>query len=143
MATEKGVYTFNKVKNLFEASAYYQKLLGDKSLRYLKEDGNGNIWFIREKKLGVIDFTNEKPQIIYLPELNNKMLSGFEFIYPINQNNIFIGGEKGFFNINFEKYKQTITKLKVQVRTVRINNQTDSLLFGGFYKTVQKDQVIP
>jgi len=143
VATEKGVYTYSKVKNSFEASEYYQKLLGNKSLRYLKEDGNGNIWFIREKTLGVIDFTGEKPKIIYLPELNNKMLSGFEFIYPINQNNILIGGEKGFFNVNFEKYKKTIPKLKVQVRTVRINNQTDSLLFGGFYNTVQKDQVIP
>jgi ligand-binding sensor domain-containing protein/DNA-binding CsgD family transcriptional regulator len=143
VATEKGVYTYNKVKKSFEPSSYYQKLLGDKSLRYMKEDGSGNIWFIREKTLGVIDFTGEKPKIIYLPELNNKMLSGFEFIYPINQNNIFIGGEKGFFNVNFEKYKQTIPKLKVQVRTVRINNQTDSLLFGGFYNTVQKDQAIP
>jgi ligand-binding sensor domain-containing protein/DNA-binding CsgD family transcriptional regulator len=143
VATEKGVYTYNKVKNVFEISAYYQKILGDQSLRYMKEDSSGNIWFIREKTLGVIDYTNENPKVIYLPELNNKMLSGFEFIYPINQNNILIGGEKGFFNVNYEKYKQSIPKLKVQVRTVKINNQTDSLLFGGFYNTIQKDQSVP
>lgn len=143
VATEKGVYSYNKSKNLFEISEYYQKLLGDKSLRYMKEDASGNIWFIREKTLGVIDFTSENPKVIYLPELNNKMLSGFEFIYPINQNNILIGGEKGFFNINYEKYKQSIPKLKVQVRSIKINNQSDSLLFGGFYNTSQKEQIIP
>lgn len=133
VATEKGIYTFNKVKNVFEVSKYYHKLLGRQNLRYLKEDSSGNIWFIREKTLGVIDYSGVNPKVIYLPELNNKMLSGFEFIYPIDQNNILIGGEKGFFNINYEKYKQTIPKLKVQVRTVKINNQSDSLLFGGFY----------
>lgn len=143
VATEKGVYSYNKNKNAFEVSAYYQKLLGDKSLRYLKEDPSGNIWFIREKTLGVIDYTTENPKVIYLPELNNKMLSGFEFIYPINQNNILIGGEKGFFNVNYEKYKQSIPKLKVQVRSIKINNQGDSLLFGGFYNTSQKEQIIP
>ena len=45
--------------------------------------------------------------------------------------------------MNYEKYKQSIPKLKVQVRTVKINNQTDSLLFGGFYNTIQKDQSVP
>jgi hypothetical protein len=33
-------------------------------------------------------------------------MSGFEHIYPVNDNNIFVGGEKGFYHINFEKYKQ-------------------------------------
>lgn len=143
IATEKGVYSYNRNKNTFQISDYYKKLLGDKGLRYMKEDPSGNIWFIREKTLGVIDYTTENPKVIYLPELNNKMLSGFEFIYPINQNNILIGGEKGFFNVNYEKYKQSIPKLKVQVRTVKINNQSDSLLFGGFYNTNQKEQDIP
>lgn len=143
VATEKGIYSYNKRKNEFEVSSYYQKLLGNQSLRYLKEDTNGNIWFIREKTLGVIDYSAESPQIIYLPELNNKMLSGFEFIYPIDQNNILIGGEKGFFNVNYEKYKQSIPKLKVQIRSVKINNQSDSLLFGGFYNSLKKKREIP
>ena len=45
-----------------------------------------------------------------LPELNNKMLSGFEYIYAIDGNNIFLGGEKGFYHINYEKYKRQIQK---------------------------------
>jgi len=146
VATEKGIYVYNKGKDSFEPSEFYHKLLGDQSIRYLKEDSNGNIWFIHEKSLGVIDFSNKGSVVIQLPELNNKMLSGFEFIYAVNENNIFLGGEKGFYHINYAKYRQNIPKLLVQIRSLRIINQTDSLLFGGYYeneKQVQDEKDIP
>ncbi|MFY7838797.1 MAG: triple tyrosine motif-containing protein, partial [Lacibacter sp.] len=140
VATEKGVYSFNRTKKQFEPSAFYKKILGDQSIRYLKEDAAGNIWFMHEKTLGVIDLSGKEPAIIYLPELNNKMLSGFEFIYPVNENNIFMGGEKGFYHINYEKYKQHASNLRVQVRTVRIISKQDSLLFGGYFNNVNEKQ---
>lgn len=146
VATEKGVYNFSKQNDLFEPSPFYLKLLGGQSIRYLKEDSNGNIWFIHEKTLGVIDYSKKEPVVIYLPELNNKMLSGFEFIYPVNESNIFLGGEKGFYHINYEKYKQTLPKLSVQIRTLNIIHKTDSLLFGGYYtneKQIQDAEYIP
>ena len=83
----------------------------------------------------------QQPAIIHLPELNNKMLSGFEFIYPVNDNNIFIGGERGFFHINYEKYKKNIPALHVQVRAVKIVNKKDSLLFGGYFANVDDKQI--
>ena len=141
IATEKGVFEYNQAKDLFEPNAYYRKLLGDMSIRYLKEDMAGNIWFIHEKKLGVIDISGKEPIIIYLPELNNKMVSGFEFIYAVDEKNIFLGGEKGFYHINYENYKKTVPHLKVQVRSVRIINKSDSLLFGGYFSSVNEIQV--
>ena len=140
VATEKGVYTFNRTAKKFEPSTFYKKILGNQSIRYLKEDTNGNIWFIHEKTLGVIDFSGKEAAVIYLPELNNKLLSGFEFIYPVNEHNIFLGAEKGFFHINYEKYKQTSPTLVVRIHAVRIINQTDSLLFGGYFKGVNETQ---
>ena len=139
-ATEKGIYVYNQQQDKFEESTYYNKILGNQSIRYLKEDVAGNVWFIHEKMLGVIDYSTKEPSVIYLPELHNKLLSGFEFIYPVNQNNIIIGGEKGFFHINYEKYKKNIPDLSVQVREVRIINKTDSLLFGGYFKEVNDAQ---
>lgn len=140
VATEKGIYVYNKEKDSFVHSEFYHKLLGDQSIRYLKEDNNGNTWFIHEKSLGVLDFSKKEPAVIQLPELNNKMLSGFEFIYAVNGTNIFLGGDKGFYHINYEKYKQTLSKLGVHIRTVRIINKTDSLLFGGYYNTENQIQ---
>ena len=132
VGTEKGVYTYNSSKNIFEQSTFYNKLLGEQSIRYLYEDKEGNIWFIHEKTLGVIDYNSGKPNIIYLPELTNKMLSGFECIYAIDENNILLGGETGFYHINYKKYKNNIPKLTVQVRSASIIDTQDSLLFGGF-----------
>lgn len=142
-ATEKGVYVYNNKKDQFEPAAFYQQLLGDQSIRYLKEDGSGNIWFIHDKTLGVVDLSGQAPAIIYLPELSHKLVSGFEFIYPVNDNNIFIGGEKGFFHIDFEKYKKTIPNLQVHISNVRIINKTDSLLFGGYFAAVNQPQIQP
>lgn len=139
-ATEKGIYQYNNKLDKFEPSAFYAKILGSQSLRYLKEDKSGNIWFIHEKTLGVIDFSEKEPVLIYLPELNNKMVSGFEFIYPVDDNNIFLGGEKGFYHINYEKYKRTVPNLNVQIRSVRIINKADSLLFGGYFNDVNEKQ---
>ncbi|MBS4043024.1 MAG: hypothetical protein KGZ59_04350 [Chitinophagaceae bacterium] len=132
VATEKGIYQYDKNTDRFSLSIFYYKILGDQSIRYIKEDTDGNIWFIHKKNVGVIENPYKSPNIIYIPELNNKILSGFEFIYPINKNNIIIGGENGFFNIDFEKYSKNIFNLKILLRSVIIREKTDSLIYGGY-----------
>jgi hypothetical protein len=77
----------------------------------LQEDTAGNIWFVQGKSLGVVDYA-ATPTIINFPELNNRILSGFENVYPINSNNIFVGSENGFYHINYAKYKQNIHAFK-------------------------------
>jgi ligand-binding sensor domain-containing protein/DNA-binding CsgD family transcriptional regulator len=140
-ATEKGIYKYNIQKDKFEPYEFYRKILGEQSIRYLKEDLSGNVWFVHEKSLGIIDFSSKKASVIYFPELNNKILSGFEFIYPIDSNNIFLGAEKGFFHLNYEKYKKNIPSLKVQIRSVNITDTKDSLLFGGYKEEFSKKNI--
>ena len=140
IATEKGIYSFNTTKKIFEPNETYTNILGTQSIRYLKEDTEGNVWFIHEKMLGIIDFTNKQPSIMYIPELSGKLLSGFECVYPYNQYNIFLGSEKGFFHINYAKYKKTLPNLQLQIRSVHIINEKDSLLFGGYYTPVNETQ---
>ncbi|MFM7710449.1 MAG: triple tyrosine motif-containing protein [Ferruginibacter sp.] len=132
VATEKGVFRFNASNNRFEEDPFFKKVIGTMSIRYLKDDLDGNIWFIHEKKLGVIDLSGKEALVIYLTELDNRMLSGFEYIYPLNASNIFIGGEKGFYHINYEKYKNPPAGISVRLHRVLQFNQTDSVLYGGF-----------
>lgn len=132
-ATERGVYSYNPGTDRFEPDPFYKKILGTRGIRYLKEDTEGNVWFIHEKKLGVADMTTTDTVLIYLPELDNKLVSGFEYLYPVNENNIFVGGERGFFHINYSKYKKNIPSLRVLLRAVTIVHKRDSLLFGGYY----------
>lgn len=130
--TEKGIYQYNSKTDRFEPDEQFEKLLGNQSIRYVQEDKDGNIWFIHEKQLGVIDFSKKEEKVIYLNELNKKMLSGFEFIYPINTANILLGGENGFFHINFEKYRQNQLMPNILLRNIRIQSTKDSLLYTVF-----------
>ncbi|HWV66528.1 ligand-binding sensor domain-containing protein, partial [Chitinophaga sp.] len=96
--TGKGVYEFDAAANRFVPSAFLSPVLGNMEIRYLNEDADGNIWFCSGKDIGVINFNQPsggKPfTITWIPELNGKILLGFENIYPYNKENIFIGSEK-------------------------------------------------
>lgn len=131
VATEKGIYEYNSDKDAFEVSDYFKNIFKS-SIRYLKEDPAGNIWFIHDKNLGVVDFSGATPKIIYLPELNNKMVSGFENIYPFDEKNIFLGGEKGFYHINYEQYKKNIYPLQAYIGAITTIGTEKRRLYGGY-----------
>ena len=138
-ATEKGIYEYNSTEDKFELSDYFKSTFGQKNIRHLKEDPTGNIWFIENKNLGVVDYSGAKPEIIYFPELDGKMVTGFEHIYPYNMMNIFVGSEKGFYHINYENYKQINNyKIQAQVASVKAFGQSDSLLFGGYFGQINQ-----
>ena len=99
LTTETGVYAYNATKDSFEPSPFYNKWLPHLPIRYLKQDKEGNVWFVFEKKIGVLDVSGSSPQVIYFPELTNKFVAGFEHINPIDGHNILIGGEKGFITL--------------------------------------------
>lgn len=132
LTTELGMFEYNEAHDNFEPSAFYNKLFGDKKIRYLKEDDSGNIWFVYDKIIGVVEMSDSTPHIIYFPELTNKFVSGFELVYPVNKNNILIGAERGFFHINFEQYKTIKYPLQVLITSVKAINKKDSLLFDGY-----------
>jgi len=95
------------------------------------------VWFITNKKVGVIDFNkpeNSSPfSVIYLPELDGKVVGGFESIYPLNSENVFIGANKGAYHINYDKYVENLAKPTVSIGTVKLLGKIDSTVFGGYY----------
>ncbi len=132
IATEKGIFEYDKSSDRFKSSALFHDIFGEQGVRYLKDDALGNIWFVQEKNIGVIDFSELKPRLIYLPELQGKILSGFENVYPIDEHNVFVGGEKGFYHINYDKYKQSNRPLNVYIRKIMASGKNDELVFGGY-----------
>ena len=143
VATEKGIYEYNPKTDRFEQSLYFTSFFGNRNIRYLKEDASGNIWFVEDKNLGVIDFSWKVPKIIYFPELNGKMVSGWENVYPFNNSNILVGSEKGFYHINYDAYKKNRYGLDVMIRSVRAFGNTDSLLFGGYFDQINHPLIQP
>lgn len=135
-ATQNGIYVFNEHKNKFEPFPVLNKALRGIALQYLKEDSDGNIWFVTNKKVGVLDFhkTSNLPySVVYIPELNGKVVGGFESIYYKNSENVFIGSNKGVVLINYEKYRNTISKPGVVLGMVKIRHKKDSTIFGGYF----------
>ena len=141
-ATEKGVYEFDRATQRFKKSEFLEPVFGDTEVRYLKEDNAGNIWFCSNKKAGVVTFNkenNNKHTITWFPELNGQISSGFENIYPYNNQNIFIGSEFGIIHLNFEKYLNIKSQLTVLLSEVKAIGASDTLIFGGHFK--EKDGV--
>ncbi|SIN74788.1 triple tyrosine motif-containing protein [Chitinophaga niabensis] len=133
VATSSGIYEFDPIQQRFVPSAWLFPILGNTAVQYLAEDATGNIWFVSGKMPGVVDFHQpslQKPySIVHFPELKGMIVSGFECIYPYNEENIFIGGEKGMYHINYKKYKQPKGSPTVMISQV---NARDSLLFSGY-----------
>jgi len=132
VATEKGIYEYDANTDSFRPSAFFKDILKQKDIRYLREDAAGNVWFIEEKKLGVVDFSGRTPRLIYFPELNGSLVSDFENIYPLDDENIFVGAERGFYHINFKQYKKNTSAIKVLIRMVRASGDSDRILNGGY-----------
>lgn len=136
IATEKGVYEFNTAKSTFSPSAFFKPMFGNKHIQYLKEDNDGNVWFVSDNEVGVIDFQrtakNKAFTIVYFPELNSKLVAGFENIYPFDQENIFIGANKGIYHINYLKYTHNVKKLNVLLTEVKLFGKKDSIIYEGY-----------
>jgi ligand-binding sensor domain-containing protein/DNA-binding CsgD family transcriptional regulator len=133
--TNAGAYEFDTPNNRFVPSNFLQPIIGNTEIRYMYEDGQGNIWFCSGKKIGMIDFAqgNTNPKLIYFSEITGQILSGFENIYAFDKSNIFIGSEKGVIHLNYEKYKANKINLNIMLGNVRAIGKTDSTIFGGYF----------
>ncbi|WEK34578.1 MAG: triple tyrosine motif-containing protein [Candidatus Pseudobacter hemicellulosilyticus] len=145
VATLKGIYEYDERQGRFQPSADLHSILGNVPVQYLAEDGSGNIWFVSDKVPGIIDFhkpANGHPySIIYFPELKRRIVSGFEFIYPYDEENIFLAAEQGIYHINYKNYSRFIAEPAVAIGRVRASGQGDSLLFNGYFAS--KNSLLP
>jgi DNA-binding CsgD family transcriptional regulator len=139
VATVQGVYEFNAAKEQFELSASYDSVFSGKSLRYLQADSSGNLWFVHEKTMGLVEQGSKR--IIYFPELQRRIVSGFEHIFPVDANHVIAGAEQGFFLINYKEYLLAQQKPVVFIRNVSTTGGKDSVLFGGYGKADSIEEI--
>lgn len=137
-ATNDGIYEYDRSTDRFVPSDKFRNRLRGVELQYLNEDQNGNIWFISHKKLGVADFNRPSGDslfsITWFPELNGKVLGGFESIHAFDQSNIFIGANRGAIHLNYGKYLENVTKPDVLLSQIRVSgpDKQGELLYGGY-----------
>jgi ligand-binding sensor domain-containing protein/DNA-binding CsgD family transcriptional regulator len=141
-ASDKGLFEYDATKDRFTASPLLKGVFDSVQVQYLKEDEDGNIWFVSGHRMGVVDYNlhSDKKEytVIYFPEVTDKFLREFENIYVYNRENIFIGGSRGVIHINYSKYLTNIIPVQAKITKVRASNKADSVIYGG-YAAIRKD----
>lgn len=137
IATENGVYEYDAPNNRFKPFPMLNVAFKGMPIEYLKEDSKGNVWFVSRKKVGVLDFTQPREEqpfsIHYFPQLDGKVVGGFESIYYMNNENVFIGANKGAYHLNYTKYLENISTPRLVMGSIRLFGKKDSVIFGGYF----------
>lgn len=137
VATEKGIYEYDAAGDRFVLSTFMEPVFHRQRVRYLREDDNGNLWFVSNERVGVVDYhrpAEGKPfSVVFFPELTGETVGGFEYLYPYNDENVFISFDKGFFHLNYAYYIRSSVHLSVLIGQVRASGRRDSVLFGGYF----------
>lgn len=145
VATAQGIYEFDYKTKKFKLSELFTPILKNNVYHFLKEDNDGNVWFVSNKKVGVVSFKkntdNKEFNIVHFPELTSQVVAGFENIYPYNNENVFIGSNKGLIHINFKKYIQNIKPIEVTLSLVKSSGKKDSIIYGGYFLSDNKIQL--
>lgn len=148
--TERGVFHFDPATDQFIPAEDFNRLLGTTDrVRYLKEDSSGNVWYVTDQETGMLavdDFGLKKEvRKNIFPELNGRLVGGFEFLYPIDGKNVIVGTEQGFIHYAVEHVPSGDTLLQVILSSVNAGGSADSVLFGGYYQgeTFQPSGSIP
>ncbi|WP_158829247.1 triple tyrosine motif-containing protein [Mucilaginibacter lacusdianchii] len=151
VATHNGIYEYDESAGTFKFSSFFEPYFHHIPVIYLKEDNDGNIWFVTDRKeVGVVEMRDEKKgQVTYFPEIKGKIVGGFESIYPYNSQNIFIGSTRGIVQINYKRFKENTRKLDVVLGKVSVIGEKEKLIYGGYFlkdgkvSQIQASQTVP
>jgi ligand-binding sensor domain-containing protein/DNA-binding CsgD family transcriptional regulator len=136
VATEKGIYEYNAATRKMVPSAYFKPFFKDMPVRFLTEDKEGNIWFVSNQLIGVVDVNHPADSnyfsIIWFPTLPAQAITSPGYIYPYDKENIFVCSGKGIYHINYQQYMNASTHLGVLLSSVTALSPKDSLIFGGY-----------
>ena len=121
--TNGGILEYSSSKNKFLINERYNNIFNGEFLRAIKMDIKNNLWYFNNSELGVMRYGEDgKYRDVTLPfkKLDDKFVSGFEFVYPYNDENVFIGTEKGFAHYNpkyFKEYSYEFESYFLSMRT--------------------------
>lgn len=144
ISTIDGVYKYQKSDDVFVKNLELNKVFDlNEQIKFIETDSRDNLWYIAKSEAGLIhwneDFTYTKITAPF-QQFYDKFVDGFEFLYPLSNNHIFIGLEDGFahYSARISKsytnsFQAFITKVEVpyldSVINVSGNTQTYSFPF--------------
>lgn len=141
---EIGVFKYDAITDRFTPYEELINLIGaNEHIQRFFEDTFGNIWFATNSETGILKIedkgvTKSFSKVVY-PQLKNKLVRGFEFIYPYDEHNVFIGAEKGFIHFDpSKKISRRVDDFETTIVKVVSTNNRDSVLIYGQYNEAQE-----
>ena len=141
--TNVGIYQYNSQNERFEKSVYFNQLLSPiTDFSYLKEDKNGNIWYVAwyqsSNKAGVFRIQEggrfqhvTSPFIL----LNSKFISGFESVYPFSDDHLFFGTEDGFAHYSPTAHFRFNPEFSTFITKALASNIDSTFYYGNNHRT--------
>ncbi|WPR75941.1 two-component regulator propeller domain-containing protein [Algoriphagus sp. NG3] len=133
--TQAGIFKFDEQNNRFERDDFFKPYFEEGFLaHFLSEDQMGNIYYIGETEIGVlekkVDGSYTKNFQVFnklLPLLNDDLQN----ISILQGNEVLFAAKEGFvrFSLNDSKYQSAI--FSTLIRRVYLTGASDSLVYGG------------
>lgn len=145
-STPKGIYKFNKSKQRFIPHSDFNEIFGpDRNVHRLIEDELGNVWFSIDNEFGVLQIKQKgvfnKLEIHYFNQIKDEIVDGFEHIYAYDEQNVFIGTEKGFLHFNPSASQSSVFPFNLTIRKVSLLHEGDSTVYYGGIDDANSAQV--
>jgi len=127
----KNIFTFSKEDENFVPYDNLNRYLSGYKVRALTQDNEGNVWYFKDNESGVLRKQEDGNYTdIYLPflKIKDRFVKGFEFVYPLDNENVFFGAENGFIHYNPSINKNYNYKYKTYLRSMRSFNPDSTYL---------------
>lgn len=129
-----GFYDYDRKTDSFVTSSYFTQLLDSLSnIAYLKEDAEGNIWYVSDGRIGVFREQEDLSfKLVSSPFtlLAGKFISGFESVYMYSGDHLFIGVEDGFAHYSPHAYYMSNNEFSTFI-TEAVAVNIDSTFYYG------------
>lgn len=139
----KGFYQFQKKTSGFVKDIKFDKIFGNEVPEVVFEGLKGSIWYFTTRHVGVLRRQEDgsfKKITAPFANISGQFINGFEFVYPIDNHNVFIGMDKGLvhYDPSFEKkyyfsFNAFINQISLmntghQMRHLHLSDELDSAI---------------
>jgi len=132
-AAEEGIYRYHDAEDRFVRDESLSAYFGQDHIRELEEDLLGNIYFITDYEVGVLqklphgEFRKETDGFT---KINRFISDDLENITVIDQRNVLFDAKEGFIHMDSEQGELPQLAFRALIRSIKWNEQE---LFQGFY----------
>jgi len=132
--TGQGYYMFDKKTNTFISDQKINQIVTNPEANMLLEDQRKNIWYFTADQVGVYRLQEDGSYVdVNLPfrELNGKTIRSFQFVLPLDEQDVFIGLQDGFAHYMPDFPKDYNKPYDALIRKVVIASNDSVIFFGN------------